>query len=50
LGFIKLSALMSLIGGIIGLVILLRMAGKPQAGLPFLNTPTIAGYFLSQLF
>ncbi|AEA47989.1 presenilin family intramembrane aspartyl protease PSH [Archaeoglobus veneficus] len=49
IGFIKLSALMSLSGGLIGLAILLRMVGKPQAGLPFLNIPTIAGYLLSQL-
>ena len=49
IGFIKLSALMSLFGGLFGLAVLLRMVGRPHAGLPFLNIPTIAAYFISQL-
>ena len=49
IGFIKLSALMSLLGGLFGLAVLLKIAKRAHAGLPFLNIPTIAGYFISQL-
>jgi len=49
IGFIKISALTSLAGGLLGLILLLRLVGRPQAGLPFLNIPTIAGYFFSML-
>ncbi len=49
IGFIRVSALMSLAGGLVGLTILLRFVGRPQAGLPFLNIPTITGYLISLL-
>ncbi len=47
---LKLPAWFALFGGLIGLSILLtKFADRPQAGLPFLNIPTILG-FLAGLF
>ncbi len=45
---LKLAALLPLFGGALGLLILLtKFADRPQAGLPFLNLPTIAAYLIS---
>ncbi|HID43027.1 MAG TPA: hypothetical protein EYP30_04500 [Archaeoglobaceae archaeon] len=49
-GFIKISALLTLIGGVIGLFVLLSLMEKKSGahpGLPFLNTGAIAGFILS---
>ena len=44
---LKLTSWFALIGGVIGLLILLtKFTDRPQAGLPFLNLPTIAGYMV----
>ena len=44
-------ALGTIIGGLLGYLLLLRyvMRGKPQAGLPFLNTGAILGYLVTHL-
>jgi len=44
-------ALASILGGVIGLLLLMRivMKGNPQAGLPLLNTGVIAGFIISYL-
>lgn len=44
-------ALGTIVGGLLGYLLLLRyvMRGKPQAGLPFLNTGTILGYLATYL-
>ena len=48
---LKVAAWFALLGGVLGLLILLtRFAKKPQAGLPFLNLPTILGYLAGILF
>ena len=46
LGGVALPAVLAAIGTLIGYVVLMIvvMGGKPQAGLPFLNTGAIAGY------
>lgn len=46
LGMVALPAVLAAIGTLIGYVVLMIvvMGGKPQAGLPFLNTGAIAGY------
>ncbi|MDG6243903.1 MAG: presenilin family intramembrane aspartyl protease [Methanolobus sp.] len=51
LGFISYPALGAMIGTIAGFVILsiLVMKGKPQAGLPFLNSGVILGYIIGVL-
>ena len=47
---LKLASWFTLVGGVIGLLILLtKFTDKPQAGLPFLNIPTIAGYMIGVL-
>jgi len=44
---LKLASWFALIGGVTGLLILLtKFTDRPQAGLPFLNLPTIAGYMI----
>ncbi len=50
-GFISPSAAGAIIGTLIGFfaLMILVMKGKPQAGLPFLNTGAIAGYFIGAL-
>jgi len=50
MGFIKVSALSTLIGGVIGLLVLLYLMEKKSGahpGLPFLNSGAIAGFILS---
>lgn len=50
LGFIKIPALLSLIGGVIGLVVLLYIVekkGGAHPGLPFVNFGAIAGFGIS---
>ena len=50
IGFIKISALLTLIGGIIGLFVLLAVMERKSGahpGLPFLNTGAIGGYIIS---
>ena len=44
-------ALGTIVGGLLGYLLLLRyvMRGKPQAGLPFLNTGAILGYLVTYL-
>lgn len=44
-------ALGTIIGGLLGYLVLLRfvMRGKPQAGLPFLNSGAILGYLFTYL-
>lgn len=52
IGFIKVSALLTLLGGILGLFLLIYMVENREGahpGLPFLNTGVIAGY-ISYLF
>lgn len=51
IGFISYPALGAMIGTIAGFIALsiLVMKGKPQAGLPFLNTGVILGYILGVL-
>jgi len=51
IGFISYPALGAMIGTIIGFVALsiLVMKGKPQAGLPFLNSGVILGYIVGVL-
>ena len=51
LGFISYPALGAMIGTIIGFAVLsmLVMKGKPQAGLPFLNSGVIIGYIAGVL-
>ena len=47
LGFVKVSALLTLLGGILGLFLLIYMVEKREGahpGLPFLNAGVIAGY------
>ncbi len=47
---LKLAAWLPLIGGAVGLTILLtKFADRPQAGLPFLNIPTILAFLLGTL-
>ncbi len=47
---LKLPAWFALFGGLIGLSILLtKFADRPQAGLPFLNIPTILGFLAGLL-
>ncbi len=42
---LKIPAWLALIGGMLGLTVLLtKFADRPQAGLPFLNIPTILGF------
>jgi presenilin-like A22 family membrane protease len=43
-----LVALMAIIGGVVGLLVLMVivMKGRPQAGLPLLNAGTIIGFFV----
>jgi presenilin-like A22 family membrane protease len=43
------AAMGALIGGLAGYLLLVRfvMRGKPQAGLPFLNTGAILGYLIA---
>jgi len=53
IGFIKISALFTLLGGVVGLIALLTFMEKRSGahpGLPFLNTGAIAGYLLYFLF
>jgi presenilin-like A22 family membrane protease len=50
IGFIKISALFTLIGGIIGLFVLLSLMDRKAGahpGLPFLNSGAIGGYVFS---
>ncbi len=52
-GFIKLAALLSLIGGLVGLMILLYIVekrGGAHPGLPFVNFGAIAGFLLALAF
>jgi len=52
-GFIKLSALLTLVGGIIGLFLLIYTVERKEGahpGLPFLNTGVIAGYLSYLIF
>ena len=51
-GIMKVSALLTLIGGVCGLVALIAIMEKREGahpGLPFLNAGAIAGYLLSFL-
>ncbi|MFQ6121218.1 MAG: presenilin family intramembrane aspartyl protease PSH, partial [Methanosarcinales archaeon] len=50
-GFIGLPALGAIIGCMFGYMVLARSVrkGKPQAGLPFLNTGTILGFIAGSL-
>jgi len=53
IGFIKISALLTLIGGILGLISLIYMVEKREGahpGLPFLNSGVILGYLVYLLF
>ncbi len=44
---LKVVSWLALAGGVVGLATLLtKFADKPQAGLPFLNIPTIAGFLI----
>jgi presenilin-like A22 family membrane protease len=52
IGTIKASALLTLIGGILGFIALIAVMERKEGahpGLPFLNAGAIAGYFLSLL-
>jgi presenilin-like A22 family membrane protease len=52
IGFIKISALFTLAGGIVGLLLLLYLMEKKSGahpGLPFLNSGAIAGFILSYM-
>ena len=47
---LKLASWFTLIGGVAGLLVLLtKFTDRPQAGLPFLNLPAIAGYVIGVL-
>ncbi len=47
---LKIPAWLALLGGMLGLTLLLtKFADKPQAGLPFLNVPTIIGFLVGVL-
>lgn len=48
LGWVNLPSILALVGSLLGFAILMLVArsGKPQAGLPFLNTGALAGYML----
>ena len=47
---LKLTSWFALIGGVAGLLVLLtKFTDRPQAGLPFLNLPAIAGYVIGVL-
>ncbi|MCQ4153035.1 MAG: presenilin family intramembrane aspartyl protease [Archaeoglobi archaeon] len=53
IGFIKLSALLTILGGFLGLILLLYLVEKRKgahAGLPFINTGAVLGFLVSQLF
>lgn len=52
IGFLKISALFTLLGGVLGLLLLITLMKKRtiHAGLPLLNFGAISGYLLSSLF
>ncbi len=53
IGFIKISALLTLLGGIFGLFLLIYLVENKKGahpGLPFLNSGVIAGYILYLIF
>jgi presenilin-like A22 family membrane protease len=43
------AAVGAMVGGLLGYLVLFRyvLRGRPQAGLPFLNTGAIAGYLIA---
>jgi presenilin-like A22 family membrane protease len=52
-GFLKISALFALLGGVLGLFVLLILMERRSGahpGLPFINTGAIIGYLLSWFF
>ncbi len=53
IGFIKLSALLTILGGFLGLMLLLYLVEKRKgahAGLPFINTGAVLGFLIAQIF
>ncbi len=53
IAFIKLSALFTILGGFLGLLLLLILMERrkgAQAGLPFINTGAVLGFFLATFF
>jgi len=53
IGFIKLSALLTILGGFLGLMLLLYLVEKRKgahAGLPFINSGAVLGFLIANLF